>query len=148
MHEGVGRIFRSTEAFRRAIDIAGHSPFSGMLFCVGTWAEMSGPDGNARTSRRPFANSARADWPKECKLLHEVYAASLEYAVWLERDIPIAYGVPEQPGPVTSGLRLGDRLLMRRTDFGCADPAPVTIDVDGTYVEVAVRERACQVLPL
>lgn len=44
-HQGVARIFRSTEAFRHAMDIADHSPYSGILFCVGTWAEMMGPDG-------------------------------------------------------------------------------------------------------
>ena len=45
-HEGVARIFRSTASFRRAMEISGHSPFSGILFCVGTWAEMFGPDGS------------------------------------------------------------------------------------------------------
>lgn len=44
-HQGVARIFRRTEAFRRAMEIANHSPYSGILFCVGTWAEMVGPDG-------------------------------------------------------------------------------------------------------
>lgn len=28
-----------------AMEISDHSPFSGMLFCTGTFAEMSGPDG-------------------------------------------------------------------------------------------------------
>lgn len=45
-HQGVSRIFRSTAAFRRAMEIANHSPYSGILFCVGTWAEMTGPEGN------------------------------------------------------------------------------------------------------
>ena len=45
-HLGLARIFRSTEAFRRAMEISNHSPYSGILFCVGTWAEMSGPDGS------------------------------------------------------------------------------------------------------
>jgi mannonate dehydratase len=44
-HLGLARIFRSTEAVRRAMEISNHSPYSGILFCVGTWAEMSGPDG-------------------------------------------------------------------------------------------------------
>ena len=43
-HQGVARIFRSTEAFKRAMEISGHSPYSGILFCVGCWAEMFGPD--------------------------------------------------------------------------------------------------------
>ncbi len=44
-NQGVARIFRSTEAFKRAMEISNHSPYSGILFCVGTWAEMYGPDG-------------------------------------------------------------------------------------------------------
>jgi mannonate dehydratase len=44
-HQGVARIFRSLEAFRRAMEIANHSPYSGLLFCVGSWAEMAGRDG-------------------------------------------------------------------------------------------------------
>lgn len=44
-HQGVARIFSSTNAFRQAMEISDHSPFSGMLFCVGSFAEMYGPDG-------------------------------------------------------------------------------------------------------
>jgi mannonate dehydratase len=44
-HQGVARIFRSRQAFRRAMEIANHSPYSGLLFCVGSWAEMFGADG-------------------------------------------------------------------------------------------------------
>ena len=44
-HLGVPRIFRSTKAFQRAMEISNHSPYSGILFCTGTFGEMSGPDG-------------------------------------------------------------------------------------------------------
>ena len=44
-HQGVPRLFSSRAAFRRAMEIAGHSPFSGILFCVGCFAEMFGTDG-------------------------------------------------------------------------------------------------------
>ena len=44
-HQGVARIFRSTAAFERAMDLAGHSAHSGVLFCTGTWAQMAGKDG-------------------------------------------------------------------------------------------------------
>jgi mannonate dehydratase len=44
-HAGVARIFRDSAAFERAMDLAGHSRFSGVLFCVGCWAEMAGPQG-------------------------------------------------------------------------------------------------------
>ena len=44
-HLGVPRIFNSTKAFRTAMEISGHSPYSGILFCTGTFGEMFGPDG-------------------------------------------------------------------------------------------------------
>ena len=44
-HQGVARIFRSRAAYRRAMEIAHHSPYSGLLFCAGSWAEMFGVDG-------------------------------------------------------------------------------------------------------
>jgi mannonate dehydratase len=44
-HQGIPRLFKSTEAVRRAMQIADQSVNSGILFCVGTWAEMAGPAG-------------------------------------------------------------------------------------------------------
>lgn len=44
-HQGVPRLFSSRTAFRRAMEISGHSPWSGILFCVGCFAEMFGPAG-------------------------------------------------------------------------------------------------------
>ena len=44
-HQGVPRLFSSRVAFRRAMEIADHSPHSGILFCVGCFAEMFGPEG-------------------------------------------------------------------------------------------------------
>ena len=44
-HQGVARIFRSTDSFRQSIDIAGGDTHAGTLFCVGTWSEMTGPGG-------------------------------------------------------------------------------------------------------
>mgnify|MGYP005628106539 CR=1 FL=1 len=43
-HQGVARIFRSTDSFVRAMGLAGHSDHSGILFCVGTWGQMTGAD--------------------------------------------------------------------------------------------------------
>jgi mannonate dehydratase len=44
-HAGVAAVFKSTQSFLRAMEIADHSPYSGVLFCVGCWSEMAGPDG-------------------------------------------------------------------------------------------------------
>ena len=44
-HQGVARIFRSTDAYRDAIERTGGDNHAGILFCVGTWSEMPGPTG-------------------------------------------------------------------------------------------------------
>jgi len=44
-HQGVPRLFSTRAAFRRAMEIANHSAYSGILFCVGCFAEMFGPNG-------------------------------------------------------------------------------------------------------
>jgi mannonate dehydratase len=44
-NRGIARIFRSVEAFRRGMDIGGNSPYNGALFCVGTFGQMPGPEG-------------------------------------------------------------------------------------------------------
>ena len=43
--QGVPQIFRSFEAYKRAMEISNYSPYSGICFCVGSWGEMAGPDG-------------------------------------------------------------------------------------------------------
>jgi hypothetical protein len=84
---------------------------------------------------------------KETQLIQEVYAASLEYKEFLERGTPVCFDVPTQPGPVVSGLRLGSRLLVRRTDFG-GEPGEVVIRVNGTDVKVPKADGRCQVIPM
>jgi mannonate dehydratase len=59
-HGGIARIFSSTGAFRRAMTIAGHSPYSAILFCVGTWAEMTGPDGTGEDVAGALSEFVRA----------------------------------------------------------------------------------------
>ena len=44
-HQGVARIFRSTDSYRTAIERTGGDNHAGILFCVGTWSEMPGPAG-------------------------------------------------------------------------------------------------------
>jgi mannonate dehydratase len=50
-HLGVARIFSSRKAFRRALEIANYSPYSGFLFSVGCWAELSGSRGHILQAR-------------------------------------------------------------------------------------------------
>jgi len=84
---------------------------------------------------------------KEIELLHPVWAAAQEYGEFLEKGFPITFDVPKRPGPVISGLRLGDRVLVRRTDF--TDTAgPVEIKVGGKVLGVAVAKGQCQILSL
>jgi hypothetical protein len=81
----------------------------------------------------------------ETRLVQEVYAASLEFRDFLDRGEPAAFDVPPQPGPVVSGLKLGDRVLVRRTDFDARqDPAPLR--VGETTLQVPRLDGKCQVL--
>ena len=57
-------------------------------------------------------------YAKETELVHEVYASAQQYGEFLEKGIPITFDIPKEPGPVVSGLKLGNNVLVRRTDFG------------------------------
>jgi hypothetical protein len=59
----------------------------------------------------------------EVRLVHEVYAAALKYRGFLDRGVPVSFDVPSKPSTVVSGLRLGDQVLVRRTEFA-SDSAP------------------------
>ncbi len=83
----------------------------------------------------------------EVKPLHEVYAGALQYRDFLDRGRPVCFDVPPAPGPVVSGLRLGDRVLVRRTDFTDA-AKPVTLRIDGRPLSVPRLDGKCQILTL
>ena len=84
---------------------------------------------------------------QETRPLHQVYAASLEYKDFLDQGEPVTFKVPNKPGPVVSGLLLGNRLLVRRTDFGRARRS-VKIEVRGQKIKIPRSEGACQILTL
>ncbi len=85
--------------------------------------------------------------PKEIRLLHPVYAAAQEYGTFLERGVPINFAVPKTPAPVVSGLRLGDRVLVRRTEFGDA-AGPIKVNVGSKTLNVTAAPGRCQILSL
>ena len=85
---------------------------------------------------------------KETRLLHEIYATSLEYADWLNQGTPVNFDVPKNPGPVISGLRMGNRVLLRRTDFGKSETKPITLKIAGKAVVVPPIKGRCFVLKL
>ncbi|MCC7495454.1 MAG: hypothetical protein IT204_24100 [Fimbriimonadaceae bacterium] len=65
-----------------------------------------------------FLWSPREEALDEAVPLHQVYAAALEYREFLSGGTPLTFDLPQQPGVVVSGLRLGPRTLRRITDFG------------------------------
>jgi mannonate dehydratase len=71
-HAGVARLFKSTEAFRRAMAIGGHSPSWGILFCVGTWAEMAGSEGHGEDIHAAIGEFAPAG------LIHQVHLRNID----------------------------------------------------------------------
>ncbi|MDP6504068.1 MAG: hypothetical protein QF886_10650, partial [Planctomycetota bacterium] len=48
---------------------------------------------------------------------------------------------------VVSGMKMGNKLLVRRTDF-TDSKAKVTIEVDGQRIEVSRQDGKCQILEL
>ena len=75
---------------------------------------------------------------KEVELVHQVYAASLQFQGFLDRGEPISFSVPQEPAQVVSGLRLGDRVLALRTDFGDRAVGSTTVAISTTeQIEVA-----------
>ena len=75
--------------------------------------------------------------PDEIRLVHEVYADAMAHRGFLDRGTPVSFEVPRQPGSVVSGLRLGDHVLVRRTDFGDGAVEPLSLQLaDGGRVVV------------
>jgi hypothetical protein len=83
----------------------------------------------------------------EAQLVHEVYAAAQEYGEFLEKGTPVDFRVPRKPGVVVSGLALGKRLLVRRTDFG-GTREPAQVSVDGQKLAITPSPGRCQILSL
>jgi hypothetical protein len=84
---------------------------------------------------------------REVRLLHPVWAAAQEYGEFLSHGTPITYHVPGKPGPVVSGLRLGDQVLVRRTDFTDM-AADVVVRVGHQDLAVPRCPGRCQILQL
>ncbi len=94
-----------------------------------------------------FVWCGRQDAAKEIQLVHKVYTEAQQYGRFLSKGIPINFSVPNQPGTMISGLKLGNRVLVRRTDFKEND-SPVEITVDDVKIKVAATLGRCQIISL
>jgi hypothetical protein len=84
---------------------------------------------------------------QEVRLLHEVWSQAQQFGEFLEEGKPITYDVPKQPGPVVSALRLGKKLLVRRTDF-TNETDTININVAQQVISVSVARKQCQLIEL
>lgn len=82
---------------------------------------------------------------KEIQLVHQVYSEAQQYGEFLSNGKPINFSVPKQPGTVISGLRLGDRVLVRRTDFKKTSES-VEIVIDDKRIKVQNVPGHCQII--
>ncbi len=89
----------------------------------------------------------KSQFPEEVRLVHEVYAAAQQYGAFLDHGLPITFDVPDTPGTVVSGLIMGDRVLIRRTDFG-ENKEAVEIMAGTKVVSVPYSPGVCQILSL
>jgi hypothetical protein len=84
---------------------------------------------------------------KEIQLVHQVYDEAQQYGQFLSKGKPINFSIPKQPLTVISGLKLGDRVLVRRTDFKKSDKA-VGIAVGDKRIKVRAAPQRCQIISL
>ena len=84
---------------------------------------------------------------EEVGLAHQVYAAAQEYGEFLDNGIPVLFDVPGQPGAVISALVLGDRALVRRSDFG-GQSSPVDVLIGTRPCTVKAAPGQCQIVDL
>jgi hypothetical protein len=82
---------------------------------------------------------------EEVRLLHPVWAAAQEFGEFLDRGKPVCFDVPSRPGTVVSALMLGDRVLVRRTDF-VPNNRPVSVRIGGRDIAVPAGLTGCRVL--
>jgi hypothetical protein len=94
-----------------------------------------------------FMWAGRKEYPNEVRLVHEVYAAAQQYGDFLEHGLPITCDVPENPETVISGLALGNKALVRRTDFG-ESHAPANIFVGTKQMQINCVPSECQIIDL
>ena len=87
----------------------------------------------------------RQEAAKEIELVHKVYSEGQRYGEFLSAGKPINFNVPKQPGTVISGLLLGDRVLVRRTDFKKTSE-PVEIAIDDKRIKVENVPGRCQII--
>jgi hypothetical protein len=92
-----------------------------------------------------FLWSPKDEALEESRLVHQVYRDSHAYREFLLEGTPVEFTVPDGPGPVVSALKLGSRLLVRRTDFG-PETRPVPLRVGGAEIPVPRLEGRCQIL--
>jgi hypothetical protein len=84
---------------------------------------------------------------KEIQLVHQVYSQAQQYGEFLSNGKPVNFSVPKQPGAVISGLKLGNRVLVRRTDF-TETSDPVDIIVDNGRIKVGAAPKKCQIISI
>jgi hypothetical protein len=94
-----------------------------------------------------FLWSPKTQAPKEIPLVHQVYAEAQQYSQFLSEGTPINFTVPRQPRTVISGLRLTDRVLLRRTDFGSV-AGPVRIGIGNKRLEIPEFPGQCLIISL
>jgi hypothetical protein len=89
--------------------------------------------------------SGKKEFAEETRLLHEVYSAAQEYGDFLDQGVPVIFDIPDKPGVVISGLALGDKVLVRRTDFNTGH-RPVEVLAGTKIITVNYMPGVCQII--
>ncbi|RIH63224.1 hypothetical protein D1164_21105 [Mariniphaga sediminis] len=83
----------------------------------------------------------------EMILLQDVYNKSLEYNKWFKIGQPVIFDVPANETTVISGIKLNNKVLVRRTDFK-ENNKPVMVKIDNVELKVPCKPGECQILRL
>jgi hypothetical protein len=82
---------------------------------------------------------------KEIEPVHQVYSEAQQYGEFLSNGKPINFDVPRKPGAIVSGLQLGNRVLVRRTDFTHTSDT-VEIVIDDRRIKIENVPGRCQII--
>jgi len=84
---------------------------------------------------------------EEIPLVHQVYAEAQAFGRFLSQGTPISFTIPRTPQPVISGLRLGNEVLIRRTDF-TKPTGPVGLAIGNRRFRIQPSPGRCQIIHL
>ena len=90
-----------------------------------------------------FLWCVKKESPKEIALLHKTWAAAQQFGQFLDNGTPIFFDIPSQPSTIISGLRLNNKVLIRRTDF-TKNNQPIKLTINSSTITIQIGRASCR----